>query len=83
MSTSLILPFISIAQEAEKGLDEKINDAFMPAAVWWEGLVLTTVPIAGYDIPLSKTSSKTQLMLSPFVAFHPYFGQNSRSIETS
>jgi outer membrane protein OmpA-like peptidoglycan-associated protein len=37
---------------------------------------------AGYDIPLSKTSSKTQLMLSPFVAFHPYFGQNSRSIET-
>jgi AGCS family alanine or glycine:cation symporter len=48
---TLILPFISIAQEAEKGLDEKINDAFMPAAVWWEGLVLTTVPIAGYDIP--------------------------------
>ncbi|MCO4822587.1 MAG: alanine:cation symporter family protein [Flavobacteriaceae bacterium] len=48
---TLILPFISIAQEAEKGLDEKINDAFMPAAVWWEGLVLTTVPIAGYNIP--------------------------------
>jgi len=37
---------------------------------------------AGYDIPLSKTTSKTQLMLSPFVAFHPYFGQNPRSIET-
>ena len=23
----------------------------MPVATWWEGLVLTTVPIAGYDIP--------------------------------
>jgi outer membrane protein OmpA-like peptidoglycan-associated protein len=31
---------------------------------------------------LSKTTSKTQLVLSPFVAFHPYFGQNPRSIET-
>jgi len=37
---------------------------------------------AGYDIPLSKTTNKTQLVLSPFVAFHPYFGQNPRSIET-
>ena len=37
---------------------------------------------AGYDIPLSKTTSKTQLMLSPFVAFQPYFGQYPRSIET-
>ncbi|MDO9038006.1 MAG: OmpA family protein [Lutibacter sp.] len=33
-------------------------------------------------MPLSKTTSKTQLVLSPFVAFHPYFGQNPRSIET-
>lgn len=37
---------------------------------------------AGYDIPLSKTTSKTQLVLSPFIAFHPYFGQYPRSIET-
>lgn len=48
---TLILPFLTFAQEAEKGLDEKINDAFMPFATWWEGLVLTTVPIGGYDIP--------------------------------
>lgn len=48
---ALILPLLTFAQEAEKGLDEKINDAFMPVANWWEGLVLTTVPIAGYDIP--------------------------------
>lgn len=48
---TLILPFISIAQEAEKGLDEKINDWFMPIADAWEGLVLTTIPIAGFDVP--------------------------------
>ncbi|MFA9192694.1 OmpA family protein [Flavobacterium sp. FZUC8N2.13] len=36
----------------------------------------------GYDIPLSSQSSKTQFVLSPFASFHPYFGQNPRSIET-
>jgi outer membrane protein OmpA-like peptidoglycan-associated protein len=36
----------------------------------------------GYDIPISSQTSKTQWMLSPFVAFHPYFGQNPRAIET-
>ena len=37
---------------------------------------------AGYDIPLTGQNKKTQFILSPFVAFHPYFGQNPRSIET-
>lgn len=40
---------------------------------------------AGYDIILSskKTINKVkQVMLSPYVDFHPYFGQNPRSIET-
>lgn len=36
----------------------------------------------GYDIPLSSQTSKTQFVLSPFASFHPYFGQNPRSIET-
>jgi AGCS family alanine or glycine:cation symporter len=45
-----ILPFISKAQE--KGLDEKINEEFMPIATWWEKIVLTTIPIAGNDVPL-------------------------------
>ncbi len=44
-----LLPFFAFAQD--KGLDEKINDWFLPIAVWWEGLVLTSVPIAGKDIP--------------------------------
>lgn len=36
----------------------------------------------GYDIQLSSQGQKTQFILSPFVAFHPYFGQNPRSTET-
>lgn len=36
----------------------------------------------GYDIPLSSQNHKTQFVLSPFASFHPYFGQNPRSIET-
>jgi len=50
---SLVVPIVSFAQEStEKGLDERINDGFMPFATWWEGFVLTTVPIAGNDVPL-------------------------------
>jgi outer membrane protein OmpA-like peptidoglycan-associated protein len=37
---------------------------------------------AGFDIPLSSQQHKTQFVLSPFVAFHPYFGQDPRTIET-
>lgn len=37
---------------------------------------------AGYDIPLSSQNNKTQFVLSPFVAFQPYFGQNPRATET-
>lgn len=37
---------------------------------------------AGYDIPLSSDSQKTQFILSPFVAFQPYFGQDPRATET-
>lgn len=36
----------------------------------------------GYDIPLSSKESQNQFELSPFVAFHPYFGQDPRSTET-
>ena len=37
---------------------------------------------AGYDIPLSTNKNKTQFVLSPFVAFHPYYGQNPRGTES-
>ena len=37
---------------------------------------------AGYDIHLTSENKKTQFVLSPFVSFQPYFGQDPRSIET-
>ena len=37
---------------------------------------------AGYDISLSADTKQNKVMLSPFVAFHPYFGQDPRSIES-
>ena len=36
----------------------------------------------GYDIPLSSAASTTKVSLSPFVSFHPYFGQEPRDIES-
>jgi hypothetical protein len=36
----------------------------------------------GYDIQLSEINSRTQLALSPFVSYHPYFGQDPRDIES-
>lgn len=46
----LLFPFTSTAQE--KGLDQIINDAFMPFAIWWEELILSPIPILGFSIPL-------------------------------
>lgn len=39
----------------EKGLDERIDDAVAPFAVWWEGVVLTAIPklkLAGNSVPI-------------------------------
>ncbi len=36
----------------------------------------------GYDIMLSSAAATTKVSLSPFVSYHPYFGQEPRSIET-
>jgi AGCS family alanine or glycine:cation symporter len=49
--SSLILPLLTFAQDAPKGLDERINDAVMPTAVAWEGLVFTPITIGEYSIP--------------------------------
>lgn len=45
----ILTPLMSIAQK--KGLDEEINEEFMPIATWWENTVLTPIHIAGNDIP--------------------------------
>ncbi|MDP3398583.1 MAG: OmpA family protein [Bacteroidales bacterium] len=36
----------------------------------------------GYEIPLASVNSLTQVNLSPFVMYKPYFGQHPRSIES-
>jgi hypothetical protein len=36
----------------------------------------------GYDIPLSSETSANQVSLSPFISYHPYFGQHPRSVES-
>lgn len=36
----------------------------------------------GYEFPISAPTSSTQVNLSPFVSFHPYFGQDPRDIES-
>ena len=35
-----------------QGLDERINEAFMPIADWWDALVFTSVDIFGSSVPL-------------------------------
>ncbi len=37
---------------------------------------------AGLDIPLSKQYKRTQFVLSPFVSFQPYYGQDPRTVES-
>ena len=37
---------------------------------------------AGYDIPLNSRDNRTQLVISPFASFYPYFGQDPRSVES-
>jgi outer membrane protein OmpA-like peptidoglycan-associated protein len=36
----------------------------------------------GYEIPVSPITNTTQVVLSPFISYHPYFGQEPRSIES-
>jgi outer membrane protein OmpA-like peptidoglycan-associated protein len=36
----------------------------------------------GYDIMMGSSESKTKFVVSPFVSYHPYFGQNPRTTET-
>lgn len=36
----------------------------------------------GYDAYISSNHNERQYVISPFLAYHPYFGQNPRSIET-
>ena len=36
----------------------------------------------GYDIMMGTANSRSKFVISPFVSYHPYFGQNPRTVET-
>jgi len=60
------LHFVSASNQ---GLDEKINDAFMPFAVWWENLILAEIPMFGQGIPLILI-----ILIGGALFFTIYFG---------
>lgn len=64
----ILLSFTSWAFGQEQGLDEKINEAFMPVANWWDALVFTSVNIMGTSVPLVLV-----LLLSGATFFTLYF----------
>ena len=63
----LLLPSLAVGQS--KGLDQEVNDAFMPLATWWEDLIFTEIPIAGTGIPIVLI-----FLLSGALFFTIYFG---------
>ena len=69
----LFLTFFPIApltlNAQTKGFDERINEAFMPFAIWWENLIFTEISIFGMGIPIVLI-----LLLSGAVFFTLYFG---------
>ncbi|WP_108245235.1 alanine/glycine:cation symporter family protein [Muricauda brasiliensis] len=60
------LHFVSASNQ---GLDEKINDTFMPFAVWWENLILAEIPMFGQGIPLILI-----ILIGGALFFTIYFG---------
>jgi Outer membrane protein and related peptidoglycan-associated (lipo)proteins len=44
--------------------------------------VFSTHVGVGYDIQLASADSRTQVALSPFISYHPYFGQKPRDVES-
>ena len=52
---TLLTPFILLAQEAEKGLDERINEAVEPIAAAIAKVVFFAIPLATLVHAVSKT----------------------------
>ena len=58
------------------------GEPFDPDLSYMRKALISMQIAAGYDIPLSSQNKEKQSVLSPFISFQPYFGQNPRSIET-
>ena len=80
----LLMPLFSIAQESsEKGLDDKINEAFKPIANWFEAVILHDFP---FTASLFGTGIPTIIILlvGGALFFTIYFGfVNVRHFSTS
>ena len=61
--------------------DERFNTSLGEFSDMRQNVFSTHVGL-GYDIPVSPIHSRTQLALSPFVSYHPYFGQAPRNVES-
>ncbi|MCB0630850.1 MAG: alanine/glycine:cation symporter family protein [Saprospiraceae bacterium] len=66
--TSLLL-LIHALPGRSQGLDDRINDSFMPVAQWWENFVFTEIPIGGLGVPIVLI-----LLLFGALFFTVYFG---------
>ncbi len=49
---AMLLFLLTATLSYGKGLDEQINEAFMPFAIAWENLVFTSIKIGPFQIPL-------------------------------
>ncbi len=61
----------------EQNPDPKVTGEFSDI----KSVLLSMQVGAGYDFYLSSQQYKTQFVVSPFIAFHPYAGQAPRSVE--
>jgi AGCS family alanine or glycine:cation symporter len=60
---------LSTTEGFSQGLDERINENFMPIAQWWENLVFTQIPIGNLGVPVVLI-----LLISGALFFTIYFG---------
>ncbi len=66
-TAGILLLFVSSILNAQ-GIDERINEAFMPVAVGWENIVFTPIAIFGFELPIVLI-----LLLSGALFFTIYF----------
>jgi AGCS family alanine or glycine:cation symporter len=50
ISITLLFPYVLKANDI--GIDDSINDSFMPIAIWFENLIFTEINVFDYSIPI-------------------------------
>jgi AGCS family alanine or glycine:cation symporter len=69
MALAVLTPILGFSQESV-GLDQRIDEAFMPIADWWETLILTSIPFTDtVSIPVVLI-----LLVGGALFFTIYFG---------